>query len=354
MATITSYMEHAEGFQVSLPVPDGTEIGDPLVVGGVPVVALEDEGNITDLYSTCRRVGAYNLSVKAVDDSGNTAVAVGDDLYFNSADTPVLSRKKSGEYFGKAIEAITTVGGTSTITVWIGVAGSEPGEVSRGTYCEFETNPVTGALGGGVASTTAVNIMIIDGLGFEYDPLGTQTITSPQITADGLNVGLDQAANDGVEITRGITARNPESFVVGTDPAFYAKCRFTIPDVSGTDVCLFGFRKAEAYQADFNNYADQAALSAKSGDITLTTIVGGAATVETDTTDDWADTEEHEFEVNVSAAGVVTYKIDGAAPTTVAAYTFTDGLRVMPFFHYLHDTDIAGAIIISKWESGLL
>ena len=197
--------------------------------------------------------------------------------------------------------------------------------------------------------------MIIDGLGFEYDPLGTQTITSPQITADGLNISMDQTEDDGVILCRGITARNPESFVIGTDPAFYAKCRFTIANVSGTDDCAFGFVKATAYESNFDDWEDGAFLNVISGNITIQTILNDAATTSTDTTDDWADTEEHELEVNVSAAGVVTYKIDGAAPTVTAAFTFDDGDRVFPCFFFLHAAaPVAGVVTISKWESGLL
>jgi len=340
--------------QVSLPVPTGTSSNDPLVVWGIPVVANEDEGNVTTGYATCITVGSWDLSVEAVDDSGNTVISAGDIIYYDANNTPVLSRKTSGVKFGKAAAAVA-VGATATIEVILGqFEESGVGITGRGTYCEFETNPVSAGIGGGAATGTAgdENVLAVDGVNFEYHISGTQTILAPSLAADGLNVGMDQTEDDGVELTRGITSRNPESFVVGTDPAFFFKCRFTIPNVSGTDDCLVGFRKVEAYAA-YDAYNDAAGFNVVSGDVYLSSIIGGAATVETDTTNNWADAAEHELEILVSAAGVVTYKIDSVAPVVTAAYTFTSGLRIMPFFYFLHAAaPVAGAITISKWESG--
>jgi hypothetical protein len=353
MATNLKYLEAT---QLTMPVPTGTDSGDPLVLKGIPVVAMEDEGNTTTGYATCRLVGVFDLSVKAVDDTGNTLVAFGDNIYFNSADDPVLSRKQSGQLFGKALEAITTVGGTSTINVMIGTFEEDTEVEGVGTYCEFKTNPATSKLAGGAASATGgdVNIMLVDGMNFEYSPLGTQTITAPVITANGLEVGMDQTANDGVQITRGITARSPEAFVVGTSPAFYAKMRVKLADVSGTDDCAFGFRKAEAYQAAIDNYDEMAAFNIIAGVVNTETIINNNATVTTNTTLTWADNATKELEVRVSSAGVVTYRVDGVVPPTVAAFTFDTGEVVIPFFYYLHDTDICETIEIAKWESGLV
>lgn len=218
----------------------------------------------------------------------------------------------------------------------------------------FEHNPVSAAIGGGAAGGTAgdENVLILPTTAFEYHILGTQTITAPSLAATGLNIGMDQTDNDGVELGHGITARNPVSFVIGTDAAFFFRVRFSIADVSGTDDCAIGFRKAEAYQANIDDYADMAVLNVISGNINIETIKGSAATTTTDTTDNWADGETHELKVLVSSTGVVTYTIDNAAPTTTAAYTFTDALTVVPFFYFLHATDLAGAVVIEDWECG--
>lgn len=199
------------------------------------------------------------------------------------------------------------------------------------------------------------NIIVMPTTSFEYHVLGTQTILAPSITASGLDMGsMDQADNDGLELNHGILSSQIPSFTIGADEAFFLRTRFSIADVSGTDDCAIGFRKVEANQANIDDYADMAVLNVISGDIKIETIVGSAATVTTDTTDNWADTETHELQVNVSASGVVTYLIDGVAPTTTAAYTFTDGLNVMPFFYFLQDGDIAGAVPLMVWECGRL
>lgn len=197
------------------------------------------------------------------------------------------------------------------------------------------------------------NLLIFDDNIFEYHVLGTQTISAPVRSATGLNVGMDQTENDGVEVTQGILANSRSAFVVGTSKPFCLKVKFTIPDVSGTDDCLVGFRLAEAYQADVDDYNDMAALNVVSGDIEIHTILNDATTGETDTTDDWANTETHTLEIYVDSNGVTTFKIDGEAPSTTATFTFDDGDTVVPFFYFLHDSDKADALTLVSWECGL-
>jgi hypothetical protein len=191
----------------------------------------------------------------------------------------------------------------------------------------------------------------------EYNIKGTQTITAPQIAdfatgQSALNIGMDQTDNDGVELAPGILTSNNLAFKIGSANAFFFRVRFNIPDVSGTDDCAIGFRKCEAYQANIDDYADMAVLNVISGAIYEETIVGGAATVSTDTTNTWADNATHELKVLVSSTGVVTYQIDNAAPTVTAAYTFTSALYVVPFMFFLHSSDVAGAVDILEWECG--
>jgi len=56
--------------------------------------------------------------------------------------------------------------------------------------------------------------------------------------------------------------------------------------------------------------------------------------------------------VYVSAAGAVTYKINGVTPGTVAAFSFDAGEVVTPFFFLLHASDLAGAVVLRKYEVG--
>lgn len=226
-------------------------------------------------------------------------------------------------------------------------------------YFNFSTAPGCSLKAGGAAAGAAgdENIMMFPEGYLEYHIMGTQTILLPVLTSisdgvSGLDIGMDQTDNDGVEICAGILSSNRNAFKVGTSAAFFCRTRFSIADVSGTDDCAFGFRKAEAYQANVDDYADMAVLNVISGDIKIETIVGSAATTTTDTTDNWADTETHELKILVSAAGVVTYLIDGVAPTTTAAFTLTTDLFVVPFLNFLNASDLAGAVPLLEWECG--
>ncbi len=336
---------------VVLPAASTYESGDPIRSNGLNGVCLEDSGNVTTGYATVNTEGVWDLSVQAVDDEGSTTIAAGDTIYFDSANTPSLSKRSSGSAYGIAQEAIS-YGLTDTIQVFLIQDADEAEAGKTGTLCYFKTGPVTSGKGGGAATGTGgdENNMIIDGINFEYHIVGTATATAPIIVAGGLDIGLDDADDDGIEITRGITARSPEAFTVGTSPAFYMKVEATLADVSGTDAFLMGFRKLEAYQADPDDYDEAFAANVNAGNIIVTEILNGAATATTDTTDDWADGETHVIEVRVSAAGVCTLLIDGAAPTATSAFTFDDGEVVIPFVYFRHDSDVAEDTTLSRWE----
>lgn len=222
----------------------------------------------------------------------------------------------------------------------------------NGTYETFKSNPVTAKLAGGAAtgSTGDTNIMLFPQTAFEYHIKGTQTILAPQRTATGLDIGMDQTDNDGVELSQGILAGSKHAYTIGTDGPFHFRVKLKIADVSGTDDCAIGFRKAAAYGANIDDYTDMATLNVISGDINIETILNNAATTTTDTTQNWADGETHELEVIVDQAGVVTYKIDGVAPTTTAAFTFDSGDVVVPFLFFLHATDVAGEVSLIEWQ----
>jgi len=230
------------------------------------------------------------------------------------------------------------------------------GAASRYTYEEFETIPRVSKNDGysdPTGSTGDVNLLQTERNIFEYHIKGAgQTILKPGWDADGLDISLDQTNDEGAEYSQGITARSKAAFVARAE-AFFLKVQFAIADVSGTDDCAVGFRKAAAYQANIDDYTDMAVLNVISGDIFIETILNNAATTSTDTTNNWADGETHTLEIYVSKTGAATYKIDGAAPTTVAAFTFDDGDVLVPFFFFLHAADVAGAVQIKSWECGL-
>jgi hypothetical protein len=221
-----------------------------------------------------------------------------------------------------------------------------------GTNITFTQSPVlqsTANTGAAPAGTdTGINLMSCqEGEIMEVYNIGTQTIIAPRMAASGLLVSLDLTDNEGCEYNWGTRANSKHAYTINTDPAFYLEWRFTLADVTGCDPVGIGFRIQEANNSTLESYTDFCWIGVSETDnsalISLKTRLNSGAVTTTDTTDAWADGETHTLKVLVSGAGVVTYEIDGAAPTATAAFTFDSGDVVMPFFHGLHGTTSPGA-----------
>lgn len=138
------------GTQLSVVCSDPTTptSGAPVRYGDLCGVALTDEsagGNASGYTSVHFGPFVADLSVKGVDDNGNSAVAVGDALFYVDADTPKLSKKQSGYFFGFALETITS-GSTDTILVHkLPTAGSGAIASSGVTTTKIAANAVTAA-----------------------------------------------------------------------------------------------------------------------------------------------------------------------------------------------------------------
>lgn len=221
------------------------------------------------------------------------------------------------------------------------------------TNITFQASPLlqTSGTTGGVptGATGDTNLMILEtGEIMEQFILGAgQTIIAPRMSSSGLSVELDQTDNEGAEYNWGgnnVLAKH--TYVIGTDPAFYLEWRFTLSDVTGCDPVYIGFRKQQANQATYTNYTDFAFIGVEEAQnsalVTIATNLNSAGASYTNTTDGWADGETHTLRVNVSAAGVVTFLIDGVAPTSTAAFTFDTGDVILPCFHGLHGTTAPG------------
>jgi len=102
------------------PTDGAATSGAPGRFGQRPGVAEDTLG--TDGKCTMDFGGVYSLSVKGIDGGGNSAVALGDEIFYVDADTPKLSKKATGRHFGWAQGTVTS-GGTSTIDVKIGWGG---------------------------------------------------------------------------------------------------------------------------------------------------------------------------------------------------------------------------------------
>lgn len=105
----------AEANELSLPVPGGTESGDPLVIGALPCVAVTDRRADGDASVQCD--GSFRLPVHGADHAGNAAIAVGAIVYIDGAE--INTDVTDGKRFGYALEPVLS-GATTDIEVKIG------------------------------------------------------------------------------------------------------------------------------------------------------------------------------------------------------------------------------------------
>lgn len=184
-----------------------------------------------------------------------------------------------------------------------------------------------------------------------------QTLCGPIAAATGIDVQGDATNDDGREIRSKMSTvkgrLNQDHYIVGTSPAFYAKCKFSIADVSGSDDIRFGFAKDEAFNDAPDDLDELAAFKINAGDVKTSTIINNAATVVTDlAVTDWADGVTHTLEVRVSAAGAVTFYYDGAL-TASPAFSFDSGETVVMYWWQINSSDLHGALIWEEMEWGL-
>jgi len=217
----------------------------------------------------------------------------------------------------------------------------------------LESNASTGAAPTG--ATGDVNIMAMqNGLFMEEFILGAgQTIIAPRMDATGLLVSGDLTATEGFEYNWGAVRSNSRhAFTIGTSAAFFLEWKFTVADVSGGAPYMCGFRKVEANNATLTSYTDYAMIGidavASVGTVVIKTELNSGGTTNTNTTDAWTDGQSHTMKVLVSAAGVVTYTIDGSAPSVTAALTFDNADVIVPFFRLEHQAGAPGTV---QWET---
>lgn len=109
-----NYQQSDELLTVVVSNPSSPVSGGPVRIGAFCGVAVADKR--ADGKTVVRIRGVVNVSVKGVDGAGNSAVAVGDKLYYVDADTPNLSKKATGTFFGYALGAVAS-GSTADIDV---------------------------------------------------------------------------------------------------------------------------------------------------------------------------------------------------------------------------------------------
>lgn len=128
----------AESSPLSCTVASPTVSGDPVVIGDMAGVALTDY-DAADGKATVQFDGVFDLSVKGVNNAGNVAVVEGDALYYNTGDTPPISKKaNNGVFMGYAMEAVDS-GATATIMVRLADGGpSDAADALNGVFVSTE------------------------------------------------------------------------------------------------------------------------------------------------------------------------------------------------------------------------
>lgn len=112
---MTNYVSDGQTITAAPTHPTAPASGAPCRVGQIPGVATGARDS-SGKYVISRR-GIYNLSAKAVNAGGNSAIAIGDLLYYDDAETPAICKDSTnGVLFGRALGAVTS-GSTATIPV---------------------------------------------------------------------------------------------------------------------------------------------------------------------------------------------------------------------------------------------
>lgn len=227
----------------------------------------------------------------------------------------------------------------------------------------FRTAPgvaFVGVAGDAWSTTGNPNYYQHEGQTFEVDMKATVGAPNlPWAVAEGIANPVLDAENEGIEITRGITAASPAAFVIDTDQAFYLRVLATVTTVANTDAFEIGFRTVEAYQdADPEGYGSFAVIgigdhgNAGPGDFYTHTANGGGTT-STDLGDaDWVGGTTHSLEVRIAADGTTTYELDGEDTTDEVAFDFATNTVIPYIWIQADDTTNDPVIYIHYIEFG--
>jgi hypothetical protein len=336
----------------------------PITLDAVGVLELNSSGAAISIGQD-----AANFAVN-VGTGGTRTVTLGSATLTSS--TVINCGTGAANIASNATDHTTTVGsvtgssptvirsGTGRITVTGTVKEIDAEFLTRsGVDVTFQSSPIVQSLANtGAAPTGAtgdVNLLHFqEGFILEEFVKGAgETIIAPRMTATGLLISGDLTATEGYEINAGaVRANSPLSYTIGTSPAFFAELSFTPADVSGLEPAYFGFRKTQANDATYTNYTDFVGFGidnlVSTGKAIIQTQLNTGGLISTDTTDAWVDNATHTLRVLVSAAGVVTFTIDGIAPAVTQAFTFDAGDVVHFWWTHVFGLGAPGTI---NWNS---
>lgn len=233
-------------------------------------------------------------------------------------------------------------------------------------YTDFKAPPMSAKKDGGAAVGTinTANLLWVPNLHpkgrantpvvpLEIYNITTQTIIFPVQTSIGLNIGMDQTNADGVELCGGVLTRSLMNAVAGTN-SMGIRAKVKVEDASGVGKFLVGWRRAEAYQADWNDYLDLVAIgisgTSNPNKIQIEKILNNAATVEVDTTMTWADAAEKSLTCLINADRKAIFQVNDAAPTVTTTFTADASDPLVPFILFTHAADLAGTVELTELE----
>lgn len=202
MATNRRYAT-GQHISVACSHPATPSSGQPIRVG--PLVGVAETNERADGTTTVDFGPAvYSLSVKGVADGGNSAVSVGDQLYYVDSDvgtgTGFLSKKDTGRYAGVALEAVGS-GSTAAANVLIGSGfGVGQSNLPAGFV------KVTLVAGGAAGNLTLTGIAVGDELSFVGRFSTAASIaTLTDLTAEFSITATNTINNTGGTVTTGDT-----------------------------------------------------------------------------------------------------------------------------------------------------
>lgn len=185
---------------------------------------------------------------------------------------------------------------------------------------------------------------------------GTALWNLPFVSASGLELNLDILDGiNAIEISNGILSTSRAAMVVG-QAKWMAEAKIKIDTIANVGEMWFGVRKAEAYQADPDNYDEMSAFNigqgATTGGIEIHTILNNAATVETASgATAIVDGNDKTFRMVINTNGSVECYIDGEKVTSLASFAFDANEVVVPFLHCTAVTGDPG-VSVSSWKIG--
>jgi len=270
--------------------------------------------------------------------------------YLADSNLPTIGSAYSG-FVSKTQQVWVDNGAGSATTNLAGYIALERA-MHRGIAVKYNNDPsaiaeffdnnfvIQGSLGAVPATTADLKNKLFTGYAnmFNHHNIGTQTIVAPTQGATGLLIEQDATATEGAHYCAEVATSCPKEFVVGKqEVTFVFKASAT---TVANIVLLAGLRKKEAYAANFNDYNELVAGGTGPSGTDLYTygILGGAATVATDSTLNAVNSTEFTVLIKVAKSGLVAMYINDtkvnvySAGTT--ALTFVAGTVLIPFFQY--------------------